>query len=518
MEKSFRELLEEEEGQKRLIKKLGEGIKKWQDWTLEKQLKFKDGVPGSLAVLDDAVSETLFKELTDGGIFSKRVLKEKIEEAKKHLGVTKAKKPSKREFNPRPYSVDILKKYSLKFDKFKRFWIYDKEAGIWRTEADLILNSILRKKILGSKDYKTYCVNEIEKDLQGLVYTQDPPEEPEPYLIPFKNKIYNLKNDKFLDYSPDYFFINKLVVNVNEENKDCPTIDNIFNEIVNSTDMITLYEILTYSLWRGYPYPKIFILYGSGGNGKGVYIKILNRILGKENISLISSNDLQNNRFASSQLFGKLVNVSGEMEYTMLKNTTKLKQGCGEDLIYCERKFREPFPFINYAKMIFLTNQVPLTMDKTFAFYRRIFLLEFPNTFIIGENADPMIVEKIPEEEFEGLAWRCLTTLKGLFENDFVFTNHEKTEEVTNKYEDLSNPLNKFLEEDTEKEPNSDIPVGDFSERYISYLKQNGFRIWTNREINKAMRDKGYRDKTLRTIKENGSPTTYKAWLELRWR
>lgn len=430
---------------------------------------------------------------------------------------SKKEKPSRIKFNPRPYSLEVLSNNFLKYDKYKRFWIYDKTVGIWRDKAELILNSDLRKKILGDKDYKRYCVGEILADLQGLTWVEEVPEEPEPYLIPFKNKIYDLKNNELLDYSPDYFFINKLATNINEENTECPTIDKIFRELVDPEDVITLYEIPAYCLYRGYPYPKIFILYGSGGNGKGVYVRILTKLLGKGNISLVASEDLQSNRFASSQLFGKLLNVSGEMDYAILKKTSMMKRCCGEDLINCERKFREPFSFMNYAKMMFLTNQVPLTSDKTYAFYRRIFLLEFPNKFILGESADPMIVNKIPQEEFEGLAWRCLEKAKKLYNKGFVFTNHERTEEVTEKYEDLSNPLNKFLEECTVEDIDGDIAVGDFNERYLSYLKEKGFRVWTEREINKAMKDKGFRQKTLHTA-EDGKDTTYRAWLELRWK
>lgn len=425
------------------------------------------------------------------------------------------KKPSKREFNPRPYSNEILREYSLKFDKYKRFWLYDKEAGIWRGEADLILDSTLRKKILGTDDYKRYCVGEILADLRGLTYQQEPPEEPEPHLIPFNNTIYDLKNDKFLDYNPDYFFTNKLAVTLNEEHRKCLTIDTeIFEKIVPTKDIITLYEIIAYCLWRGYPYPKMFFLYGSGRNGKGVFVKILRRLLGENNYSQTDSSALQYDKFASSNLFGKLANISGEMEYTILKKTTKIKQLTGEDSINCEAKFKHPFPFVNYAKMIFLTNQVPLTMDKTIAFYDRIFLLEFPHYFIAGKDADPLIVEKLPEEEIEGLAWHCLNDLRELRERDFVFTNNEKVEATTKKYEDLSNPLNKFLEEFTEREPNSDIAVADFAETYLSYLKNKGFRLWTNKEIKKAMDDKGFRQKPL-----GGTQTTptYRAWIELKW-
>jgi len=444
----------------------------------------------------------------------RKIASEKVESTKKE----RKEQPSNSKFNPRPYSEEVLAHHHLKYDKYKRFWIYNKNAKIWESEAEPRLNSILRQKTLGKQDYKRYCVAEIIADLQGLTYADKQIQEPGAHLIPFKNKIYNLENEELLDYSPDYFFINKLAVSIHTENGECPTINRIFEELVEPEDVITLYEILAYTLYRHYPYPKLFILYGSGANGKTTYINILGRFLGTENISLVGANDLQFNRFSSSQLFGKLLNVSGEMDYTILKNTSRLKQCCGEDLIYCERKFREPFPFVNYAKMVFLTNQVPLTADKTRAFYRRVFLLEFPNSFILGENADPMLVEKIPEEEFEGLAWKCLNQLKQLCNRDFVFTNHSTTEDVTRQYEDLSNPLNKFLDENTEKDVNTHIAVGEFNDKYLTYLTNNGLRVWTPKEIGRAMKEKDFEQKSLSSTNEDNTPTTVRNWLGLKWK
>lgn len=247
------------------------------------------------------------------------------EKRKKESLERQKEKSSKQKFNPRSYSEEILKENSLMFDRYKRFWIYDKEINIWRMDAELVLNSILRQRILGTDDYKRYCVNEIVADLQGLTFIREEPQEPGPHLIPFKNKIYDLKNNILLDYSADFFFINKLAVDIDAKNKECPTIDKIFKEIVDSDDIDTLYEIPSYCLYRAYPYPKIFILYGSGGNGKTAYLKVINKVLGRDNVSLVASNELQYNRFASSELFGKMLNVSGEMDYTILKNTSKLK-------------------------------------------------------------------------------------------------------------------------------------------------------------------------------------------------
>ncbi len=424
---------------------------------------------------------------------------------------------SKSRFNPRPYSKTILSKYPLKFDSYKRFWIYDNESGIWRDRAELILNSILRKKILGNKDYKRYCVEEVIADLKGLAYGLALPQEPEPHLIPFNNKVYDIKNDRLIEYSPDYFFINKLPVDLNEKHRECPTIYRIFNELVAPEDVITLYEIIAYCFYRAYPYPKIFFLYGSGGNGKTACTKILNRILGKENISLVNCNELQFNRFASSQLFGKLCNISGEMEYSILKNTSILKQCCGEDLINCEKKFRDPFPFTNCAKMVFLTNQVPLTADRSRAFYRRISLLEFPNEFIIGENADPLIIEKIPQEEIEGLVWKCVQILKELIGRSFVFSRHENTEKIIKKYERLSNPLVEFLENYTEKDIDGSIPIKDLKEKFTIFLREKNQRAWTSAKLNSAMNEEGFTQKALAESTGKGQ-NIYRAWIGIKWK
>lgn len=104
---------------------------------------------------------------------------------------------------------------------------------------------------------------------------------------------------------------------------------------------------------------------------------------------------------------------------------------------------------------------------------------------------------------------------EGLSKRNFIFTNHEKTEHVTERYEDLSNPLNKFLQDYTVRDANGDIPVGDFFDRYIAYLEEQRFRKWNNQEVNKAMKEKGFVQKSLTRAEDN---TTYRAWLALRWK
>jgi len=420
---------------------------------------------------------------------------------------------SKVKFNPRHYSELINKQYILRADLLKRLWFYDSKFGIWREKGDIYLNSILRKSMLGEKDFKKYCVSEIVAHLEGLCFNPEEPEEPDLNLIPFNNLIYDIKKDKTIEYSPKYFFTSKLRVKYNPECGGCPTIDKIFHEIVRDEDVITLYEIIAYSMYRAYPYPKIMFLFGSGGNGKTAFYNILVRLFGKRNIALENSINLQYNKFSTGKLCGKFINVASEMEYSILKNTTILKQLTGEDLLDCERKFKESFPFYNYAKVIFIGNEIPETIDKTYAFYRRVLLLEFPNVFVLGKNADPDLVRNISEKEIEGLALWAIIKLRELKKRGFVFSRHEETEKIKKVYEDLSNPLAKFLEDYTEKDIFSEVFKWEFYDKFVKYLTDKGIRPWTQIALSKRMRSLGYQSKVVKMEDE-----TNWAWLNLKWK
>ncbi|GAI73520.1 unnamed protein product, partial [marine sediment metagenome] len=181
-----------------------------------------------------------------------------------------------------------------------------------------------------------------------------------------------------------------------------------------------------------------------GRNGKSAYYDLLIRIFGLKNISTVTSLDLQKHRFSSGRLYGKLLNVTSEMEYEDLKKTSLIKKLTGGDPLDCERKFKETFLFHNYAKQIFITNSVPETSDKTQAFYSRPFLTEFPRKFEEGINAEPDIIMKLAEDEIEGFAYKLipiLVDLRAREPSEFVFTNHKDIEETKEEYEKLSTPL-----------------------------------------------------------------------------
>jgi len=414
-------------------------------------------------------------------------------------------------FSPVYYAEPILEKYMFIYDKYKRFWRYDPEEGIWKEDAEVWISSYLRKNLFGPETQKTHYVNEIVNYIRDISYKPIALEPPK-HIVAFKNVVYDLDRAIFLKFSPDLYITNKIPVTLLEDAKECEKIDTFFSEIVGEDKKIILYELIAYCLYRDYPYQKIFYLYGSGANGKSTFLNLLTRFLGVENVATETPHDLINNRFSVANLFNKLANISSDISYEMLKNPNKIKMLTGSDYVNCERKYKDPFPFQNYAKLIFSTNLLPPTNDKTFAYYRRLYLIEFPREFKENAKTD-LLNELTTERELSGLAWKSIDYLHKLREQGWRFTYDPDVEEVKEKYEKLSNPVYMFIQENCEDNPEGYIFVKAFYKDFKVWAKRKKLPLFGNNEISRYMEDLGY----LKTKKRVGGEYRW-AFVGLHWK
>ena len=176
----------------------------------------------------------------------------------------------------------------------------------------------------------------------------------------------------------------------------------------------------------------------------------------------------------------------GETNFNEMSKTSQLKKLSGGDLIGFEYKNKDAFEDKNYAKIIVATNNLPTTTDKTIGFYRRWMIIDFPNQF--SEAKD--ILAEIPEEEYGCLANKCMIILKEVLESR-KFTNEGSIEDRIKKYEDHSDPLEKFLKEFTEEDVSSSIWKFEFEKRLNQWCKSNRFRELSEVVIGKKMKEKG---------------------------
>ncbi len=171
----------------------------------------------------------------------------------------------------------------------------------------------------------------------------------------------------------------------------------------------------------------------------------------------------------------------------------KLKQLTGGDSLQVEKKFQPFFNFRNTAKLIFVTNEIPKPHDKTDAFYRRVHIIHFQNVFD-GSNADRYLMDKISQEEMEGLAFKCIGIAQGMQHRGLSFTNDQATESMREQYENDSNPFDVFISETYEEDFDQFVSKTKFKEKFHQWLKKHGYREnrRNDKRIKAAMQDKGY--------------------------
>ena len=419
----------------------------------------------------------------------------------------------KEKFSPRPWTRELVENYKIRCDRNKTLWFYSPETGLWSRNGESPVERIIRDQLLDPDDISSYQVREILSDLKSHTFTNEEFPSPYWYLIPFNNGVYDLKMREFWDFEPDHNFTSKLAIRYNPDNNGCPFIDEKLHELVEPEGVSDLYELAAYCMVPTYANQEVYFLLGSGRNGKSVYAYILTILLGVQHVSAVSLHDFQHNRFAGAELHGKFANISSELRYNDLNNTDQIKKLSGGDLIQAERKFQHPFNFENFAKLIFVTNELPRTMDKTNAFYRRVRIIRFPFSFE-GSREDKLLKDKITIDELEGLAFKCISILHDMMERNFTFSRQSTTEDTAAAYERISNSLDTFIDEFCEHDAYGFIAKIDFKEKLDKWLRSTGQRVRTEKEISQYMRDKGIDD----SRKQFVGNVRKNSWVGIQWR
>ena len=79
---------------------------------------------------------------------------------------------------------------------------------------------------------------------------------------------------------------------------------------------------------------------GNGGTGKSVAVALIQHVIGNENTSSISLQDL-NKRFYATGMYGKLLNICADIPCKAMDTTDVLKKAVGEDTLLCEKKGKD---------------------------------------------------------------------------------------------------------------------------------------------------------------------------------
>jgi putative DNA primase/helicase len=226
----------------------------------------------------------------------------------------------------------------------------------------------------------------------------------------------------------------------------CPRIDAFVASTIPELAGL-FFEIAGYSIVPDNRLQRAVMLMGPGGTGKSTATHLLRALVGAENVSAVALHQLDEDRFATADLFGRLLNVFADLPGHALKSSAMFKSITGGDRIRAERKHRDAFSFTPYARLIFSANEAPPTADQSDAFFDRWLILPFDRRYRgTGQQDTNLLAKLTTPAELSGLLNRALDGLERL-RRQRGFTHAVSSDRAAERFRVDADSVAGFIEE-----------------------------------------------------------------------
>lgn len=342
-----------------------------------------------------------------------------------------------------PYVIEELKKENDSILYNNGFYVYS--GSYWK--------SVNEKNIsLFFKDYaiKIGCPEKVASPYWGIeafvkqdeydLFTEFSTNK---NILNFENGTLELDTLIFREHRKEDYLLYSLPYAYDKE-AQCPRWLKFLDEVLPNKDLQTLLqEAFAYPLSRLH-LEKLVYLYGEGLNGKSVALDVYSRILGRENTTAISLEQItRQDGLYIAQMIGKIANISYENTQKIYNNAIFKSYVSGERLPV-KRLYENPFMTDEYPPSIISSNNMPIVDEFTNGYFRRFLFLPFMVT-IKKENINPNLTNELCEE-LSGICNWLIEGVKRLKENK-KFTAVEAVNKAFDDFRMESDSVYLFVDE-----------------------------------------------------------------------
>lgn len=282
-----------------------------------------------------------------------------------------------------------------------------------------------------------------------------------------------------------------------------------------TNDIIECFQrCVGYSLTASTREQVMFLLYGSGSNGKSTFTTEMAKIMGDYGKS-IDSNLLMSQKsgmnpsiqFSLAELTGARYLITQETDEGAKLAEGTIKNLTGSDKINAQRKYGRPFEFIPKFKIWMMTNNLPIIRGTDFGIWRRIFLFPFLKNFKDDEK-DLDLPDKLEKESDKILGW-CVNGCLKYLQNGRL-EQPQCLKDAIQSYKDDMDVVSKFI--------NRQCNSGDGLEESCTNM-YNAFKQWAFANNEFALRESKFRSELIKKghlVVDTGQADAYYTKIKLR--
>lgn len=395
---------------------------------------------------------------------------------------------NKNEFYHDKFGDYVIEACHIKKDKISgKLYFYDDKNKIYTDDPDFLRGFITKL----CPRLKQYQKDEAIKYISDILENDAVPFNENPFNIVFKNGILHLEGMEFEEMNPDQ--LESIQINANyDPNAYSATADEFFTNVTcgDADTQQLLFEAIGYAMLKTVELAKSFMLTGTGRNGKSTFFDLIAQILGEDNCTHLSPNDLTNN-FRASTLVGKLASLAADISAKPLSETDMLKSIAAGDRIMIEKKYEQAYEGRVFSTLFFACNKLPKTPDTSDGFYRRWVIIPFNADLTKVKNVEGFMFKKrlLSQESIDYIAYKAVQAIFKLLSTTQEFTEPNSVVAMKAAYKiNNSSILSWFKEEYVDNKTNpTDQERKDGIKRINNMQLQQAYTNYTEwcKETNK---------------------------------
>ena len=353
---------------------------------------------------------------------------------------------------------------------------YRYENGCYRRirqiDIDFFANEIVSKVISDSKPRRQLDFIKLTKrKFEALAFlTKEVEFDEHEWIVNFQNCFFDIKNQKKIDHSHDYYFTNQLPVDYNEL-AEYPeflgALETWFSHSDHTRDEFIKIMLYLISGYRGET--KFVFFHGEkigeqGANAKSEIASLFTKIVGDDFTSNLGIEEMEKDYYLP-RLENKILNVTDEVGKSKTINNieSKFKRITSGSPIDINPKYERPYAIKPKALCIILSNHPFKSNDSTYGGHRRFKLLTLKK--ILKEKQIKNFVKTKLLSELEGILYYIITVGWKLWSNDLGFKDSEDDLKIKDSFDSLK-PVFDFwgseIQTFYDERPNENLSILEF--------------------------------------------------------
>ena len=310
------------------------------------------------------------------------------------------------------------------------------------------------------------------------------------------NATFDFKRGKFTNPSSDDMLTKCAGTQYSKDADSCPIWTSFLSRIFNNDQAMVDYtqRVCGYCLTGSTQEQVFFMLFGTGANGKSVFIDTLRYILGdyslQANFATFLSRRGQTSSNDIASFAGKRLVCATESSESHTLDDALIKSLTGDGTITARFLYKEFFEIVPQCKIMLATNHRPTIKDDSIGMWRRLRLIPFTVTIPESER-DAHLLSKLRSESPAILNWMIeglkLWQANGLGVCPAVL-------DATEDYRDESDNIGAFIEENCIVDGHFGFkePAATLYKAYAEWATENGDHPISGTAFGRRLIDRGH--------------------------